>query len=119
MQGRALLSTSIQPTSAHKVTAQKSVNTRRNSTLRSCVLLCGVSWSPWAGVWREGTAGVAGSVCQADFTVVLLLSWQRVLEWIPELIPVSLTWPCLPRDEMANTGNTAAKDFVHQNEKRF
>lgn len=44
MQGRAPLSMSIQPISAHKVTAQKSVNTRRNSTLRSCVLLCGVSW---------------------------------------------------------------------------
>lgn len=43
MQGKAPLSMSIQPISARKVTAQKSVNTRRNSTPRSCVLLCGVS----------------------------------------------------------------------------
>lgn len=59
MQGRAPLSMSIQPTSAHRVTAQKSVNTRRNSTQRFCVLLCGVS-SESLGRCMEGRHGRRG-----------------------------------------------------------
>lgn len=62
MQGRAPLSTSTQPISAHKVTAQKSVNTRRNSTPRSCVLLCGVS-SESLGSCVEGRHSRRGWHC--------------------------------------------------------
>ena len=85
MQGRAPLSTSTQRISARRVTVQKFVNTRRNSTQRSFVLLCGVSSEVLGDVYGgKAAAGEAGSVCQVDFTVVLHLSCQKVLEWITE-----------------------------------
>lgn len=63
MRGRAPLSTSTQPISARRVTVQKSVNTRRNSTQRFFVLLCGVSSEVLGRVCGgKVAAGVAGSM---------------------------------------------------------
>lgn len=110
---------SIQPISAHKVTAQKSVNTRRNSTRRSYVLLCGVSSESLGRCVEEKAQQGRLAVSARQISQLYCRSPGRVLEWILEFIPVSLTWHCLPRDEMANTWITVAKDFMHQNEEMF
>ena len=55
------------------------------------MLLCGVSSEVLGRVYGgKAAAGEAGSVRQADFTVVLRLACQKVLEWITALIPASL-----------------------------
>lgn len=48
------------------------------------MLLCGVSSEVPGDVYGGKAAGEAGSIRQADFTVVLHLSCQKVMERITE-----------------------------------
>lgn len=88
MQGRVLLSMLTQQISVHRVTVQKFVNTRRNSTQRSSVLLCGVSSEVFGHAYRrKAAAGVVGGICQLYFTVGSHLSCQRILAQLTENMP--------------------------------
>lgn len=115
-QGKALLSTLTQRISAHRATVQKFVNTRRNSTRRSFVLLCGVSSEVLGRVcWGKAAAGEVGGIWQLDFAVVSHLSCQKILRTYLRVTRMVLpSWR-----KMANRWVTVARDFVHQNEKTF
>lgn len=109
-----------QQISAHRATVQKFVNTRRSSTQRSFVLLCGVSSEVLGQVCRgKAAAGVAGGIYQLDFTVVLHLPCQKILAQLTEN-HACITQMVLPSWwEMANRWVSVARNFVHQNEKMF